>query len=80
MRPVGGTVATSELKRNSIFVEDRIGLLVPPDTPAGTFRLVLGLYDPVTGTRLTAVHVPEGGNSHVLGDAYEVATIRVKAP
>lgn len=35
------------------FIEDEHGVRIAPDAPPGEYRLLVGLYDPVTGQRLT---------------------------
>ncbi len=52
-------------------VLDRRALTLPADAPPGSYRLVAGMYDPLTKERLRR---PDGGD-HVL-----VAEIQVKAP
>jgi len=52
MMPAGGAERTSTWSPKDEPLRDRIGLLVPRATPAGTYRLILGLYDPSTGRRL----------------------------
>jgi hypothetical protein len=52
MWPVGGTAPTSAWTDGAAPVTDRIGLYVPEGTPAGTYRLIVGLYDGATGVRL----------------------------
>jgi hypothetical protein len=43
------------------IIEDELTLTLPPDLPAGPYRLVLGLYDEKTGHRLMA-----GEQDHVV--------------
>lgn len=64
---------------------DRIGLRLPVDLAPGPYRLVLGLYDPATGTRLppraagTAAGAGEDGGGLGAGtaDAYAVGAVTV---
>ncbi|MDQ7030304.1 MAG: glycosyltransferase family 39 protein [Ardenticatenia bacterium] len=49
----------------------RLGVPVLPGTPPGTYRLIVGLYDQATGTRLPL----DGGN-----DALALADVRVRRP
>lgn len=42
------------------LVPDEHSLVLPPDLPGGTYRLRVGLYDPVDGTRLPGPE-PDGG-------------------
>lgn len=45
MRPVSSWQPGEEIM-------DHYGMILPPDLVAGTYRIVVGLYDPVTGQRL----------------------------
>ncbi|MBA3534040.1 MAG: glycosyltransferase family 39 protein [Ardenticatenales bacterium] len=49
--PVEGTFPTSQWQAGDL-VRDPHPLTLPPDMPPGTYRLVAGLYEPATGTRL----------------------------
>ncbi len=49
--PVGGSRPTDTWKVGERIV-DNYGLLIPLATPPGTYRLIGGMYDPVTGQRL----------------------------
>jgi hypothetical protein len=51
-------------------VLDRHGLLVEPGTPPGEYRVIVGLYDPVTGRRLATPH----------GDFVDLGVIQVDRP
>jgi mannosyltransferase len=50
-------------------VLDRHGLFIEPGTPPGEHRIIVGLYDAVTGQRLpvTSEHSAAGGDYFVLG-------------
>ena len=52
-------------------ITDRVALELPPGTPAGRVRLLVGLYDPQTGARL---RTPEGV------DAIEIAGVDLPEP
>jgi hypothetical protein len=54
--PVGGRWPTS-LWLPGVAVDDVHTITLPPDLPAGTYPLLVGLYDPVTAARLP---LPEG--------------------
>ena len=45
------------------YLADRHTVTLAPDAPAGTYRLAVGLYDPVTGERLKT---PDGADQVVL--------------
>jgi hypothetical protein len=63
-QPNGGYSPTSTWNPNK-QVSDRHGLALPPDLPAGDYRLIAGLYDPNTGKRLTTT---ENSDFVELGD------------
>lgn len=65
--PGGGQNPTTNWKSNELIV-DRYGVLIPEDTPPGTYRLEIGLYD-FEGTRLP---VSAGG------DALQLSSIEVR--
>ena len=54
-------------------VSDLLALELLPGIPPGEYRLVLGVYDRVSGERLTAV----GGDGEALGEQPEIARITV---
>jgi hypothetical protein len=54
--PMGGRWPTS-LWLPGVAVDDAHTLSLPPDLPAGTYHLMVGLYEPVTGDRLP---LPDG--------------------
>ena len=54
-------------------VSDLLALELLPGIPPGEYRLVLGVYDRVSGERLTAV----GGDGAALGERPEIARITV---
>jgi 4-amino-4-deoxy-L-arabinose transferase-like glycosyltransferase len=49
--PGGGLHPTSTWRLGESIV-DRHGVLLPDDLPAGEYQLVIGMYDPATGSRL----------------------------
>lgn len=49
--PVGGSVPTDQWVVGQTVVDNH-GILIPPGTPPGAYRLILALYDPNTGERL----------------------------
>ncbi len=67
--PQGGTYPTSAWDVGSA-IGDLRELILPASLPDGTYRVIIGWYHPITGTRLqVAPSRPD--------DAWEVATIRV---
>jgi len=59
-------------------VLDRLGLPIAPGTPPGQHRIIVGLYDALTGQRLP-VSAPAPGMS-AGSDAVELGTFRVERP
>jgi len=51
--PVGGAYPTGQWRPGDIVRESFL-VVVPPDTPSGTYEVVVGVWDPVTGARLPA--------------------------
>jgi hypothetical protein len=51
------------------FIRDQALLALPSDLPPGQYRLAIGLYDPVTGKRLTA---PAGDDQVLLSRPVEI--------
>lgn len=72
-QPLGGFFPTSYWYTGQP-VPDSYALSVPADAPAGTYTLYAGMYDGDTGQRL-----PVTRNNEPLGDAIELATLRVEA-
>ena len=66
--PGGGTYPTTGWLTGE-YLADRHTVTLAPDTPAGTYRLAVGLYDPVTGERLKT---PDGADQVVLETPVEV--------
>jgi hypothetical protein len=56
--PVGGSRPTSSWQPGEEIIDNH-GLALPLDVPPGEYRLAVGLYDPATGERLTAVTAGE---------------------
>jgi hypothetical protein len=52
--PLSGEAPTDSWLPGEALV-DRYWLALPPDLSAGAYRLVVGLYDPISGQRLPAV-------------------------
>jgi len=74
-QPVGGSRPTTSWQVGAT-VDDRHGLLIPPGTPPGEYRLVAGMYLLATGERLPALEAQgETGEESVF-----LARIRVVAP
>ncbi len=63
--PNGGYTPTSTWSPGE-EVSDRHGLALPADLPAGEYRLIAGLYHPLTGERLSNLS-PSGGDYADLG-------------
>jgi hypothetical protein len=71
--PRAGAFPTSIWDAGERLVDERV-LVLPPDLPAGRYRLLAGLYDPGTGTRLPAFDLD--GNRHP-DDAAGFATVDI---
>lgn len=71
--PVGGSLPTDQWVVGQTVVDNH-GILVPPGTPPGAYRLILALYDPNTGERL---RLSPADDSLVLG---ELAVTRPQRP
>ncbi len=76
MKPVGDSSRTSSWSAEpGSEVVDLIGLLVPPGTAPGRYRLVIGLYHAQSARRLAVTTAkPEGAPS----DALELAPVTVR--
>ncbi|MBK8049758.1 MAG: hypothetical protein IPK16_23215 [Anaerolineales bacterium] len=70
--PLGGFYPT-DVWLPGLPVEDRYPLELPNDLAPGTYTLLAGLYDPVTGQRLALLD-----GAQPSGDAYVVATVQVE--
>jgi uncharacterized membrane protein len=64
------------LSKDQEILADWRQLHLPPDLPAGYYDLVIGLFDPITGERLTAF---DAGN-HPTGNELFLGRIQVGAP
>jgi len=74
-RPVGGSRPTTSWQVGET-VDDRHGLLIPPGTPPGEYRLVAGMYLSATGERLPVLD----GQGEAGEDSVFLAMIQVVAP
>jgi hypothetical protein len=74
LAPRGGAEQTSTWSASGGPIRDRIGLALPPDLPPGEYTLILGLYDPATGERLTVRPI---GSTTSAGDHLQLGTVRV---
>lgn len=54
---------------------DHHAVLVPPGTPPGQYRLIVGIYDPATGQRLPVMAPPDGAPR----DSLELAVLSIEA-
>ncbi len=52
--PDAGQFPSTRWAKDAAFTDEHV-LVLPPDAPAGAYRLSVGLYDPQTGERLPAV-------------------------
>jgi hypothetical protein len=64
-QPVGGSMPTSSWPVGET-VSDNHGVVVPRGMPSGEYRLVLGMYDPQTGRRLSIVRTGEPAGDSLL--------------
>lgn len=67
--PAGGSRPTDTWPVGEV-IADNHGLLIPPDTPPGTYRLLVGVYGLFDGTRLPTT----------TGDRLDLGLIRVQMP
>lgn len=72
--PQAGQQPTDAWQPGSTVV-DRYGLWIPPGTPPAAYRLIVGMYDPQSGQRLTVTQ--DAGPD---GDWVDLGTVRVVAP
>ena len=72
--PGGGARLTTTWEPGEV-IEDRYGVLVPPGTPPGTYRLIVGMYGYATGQRLPVTRAGQPA-----GDFVDLGAIRVEAP
>lgn len=70
--PVGGSRPTTSWSPGEIIV-DKHGVLLPQDIPEGAYRLVAGMYSPVTGRRLAMSDSEgQGVGDHILLGVVEI--------
>ncbi len=62
--PVGGSQPTDQWAVGQAIVDNH-GVLIPPGTPPGTYRLIVALYDAATNGRLA---LQDGTDHFVLGE------------
>lgn len=70
--PGGGLAFTSSWQPGQTYA-DHQGLLIPPDLPPGSYRLFIGLYNPVDSMRLGVTLDPQA-----LGDRLDLGLITVR--
>jgi mannosyltransferase len=74
--PVRGTYPTTDWSPGESVV-DQYEIPVSPDAPPGEYRLLVGLYDPLTGARLPVLDA----NGQAMGDSIqlnEIVTIQAR--
>ena len=54
-----------------VMVQDRYEIMLPPNPPAGSYRIMIGLYQPESGERL----LPQSFGGQVIDRALQLATI-----
>jgi hypothetical protein len=72
--PAGGRQPITSWIPGQIIIDNR-GIPIQADAPAGNYTVLIGLYDPTTGTRL-----PVTIDSVPAGDAVTLATITIARP
>ncbi len=77
--PVGGNQPTNTWRPGEV-VEDNYGILIPLATPPGRYRLIVGMYDPITGARVPVVQDGETRDHVVLPVSIEVKRPAVPPP
>lgn len=65
-QPFAGLLPTSAWPASEVIAET-FWLSLPADLPAGTYRLLVGLYQPDTGERLPVVNDVSGENAVIVG-------------
>ncbi len=70
--PDGGRMPTSGWIVGE-FVQDNLKIFVPESVPSGNYRLIVGLYDSLSGARLS---VTDGSNQSI--DRYVVTQVEVR--
>ena len=71
--PSGGNRPTTTWMAGET-ITDRLGILIPQNLAAGEYQLVVGIYHPDTGERLT-VHDASGST---MGDGIMLTTVQVE--
>ena len=72
--PGGGVRPTTTWEAGEILA-DNYGVLIPPDTPPGDYRIEVGMYNLTTGARL-----PVSVEGQPSGDRVLLGSVRVVAP
>jgi mannosyltransferase len=74
-----GPNGTTRVEADGEIYRDHLALSLPADVAPGTYRLLLGLYDPTTGTRLPVRRFVENPTEPTLPhrDALEIGSVRV---
>jgi mannosyltransferase len=62
--PLAGERPTTSWQPGEV-IEDNYGILIPPGTPPGSYRLLAGMYDPADGARLPVSLGERGGLDYV---------------
>jgi 4-amino-4-deoxy-L-arabinose transferase-like glycosyltransferase len=76
--PVGGSRPTTSWSPGEV-IEDRLGILIPPDLDGGEYQLVVGMYRPDTGERLPVRDVGDGmSDDTIAGDSIALDKIQVR--
>lgn len=70
--PVAGSRPTTTWAPGELLV-DNYGVLLPEDLPPADYHLVVGIYFPSTGERLSVL----GGEGEIAGESIPLATIQV---
>lgn len=71
-RPVGGSRPTTDWVEGET-IADNHGAFIPWETPTGDYQLVLGMYEPRTGERLSVM-----SHGEVVGDTLPLTLIRIE--
>jgi hypothetical protein len=71
--PGGGNLPTTSWQVGS-YVRDGYSIMIPPGTPAGNYRLVVGMYSLSTMQRLPV----SSASGASLGNSVTLATVRVR--
>ncbi len=71
-RPVGGSRPTTDWVEGET-IADNHGAFIPWETPTGDYQLVFGMYEPLTGERLSLM-----SHGEVVGDTLPLTLIRIE--